>query len=346
MKLVSKVAIVLLSYNSKPLVEQFLPKIIATTPNTGEYEVVVVDNASTDNTYEFVAQNFPQVRLIQLAINKGFTNGYCASLSQIEAEYYVLISSDIEVAENWLEPIIALMDSDKSIAACMPKVKYFHKRDEFEYAGAGGGFIDFLGYPFCRGRIIKDVEIDHGQYDDAHEVFWATGATMFLRADLYHKAGGLDNDFYAHMEEIDLCWRLKNMGYKIMVCPQATIYHMGGYIINYGSPAKVFRNHRNNLIMLTKNLPFGQLLYKLPIRFFLDWLVFLKMTVDGEAKAATGVLKAHYEFFRYLPHWLASRRKAQLLVSATPNTYGIYHKSIVVQYFLKGKKKFSDLNWP
>lgn len=338
------VAIVLLSYNSLPLLKQFLPLIVETTQHNENYEVIVVDNASTDETPQFLQSEFPTTRTITLPVNKGFTNGYVESLAQIKADYYVLISSDIEVSPNWVDPIIELMESDSTIAACMPKVKYYHKKNEFEYAGAAGGYIDFLGYPFCRGRLINQVELDEGQYDTTQEVFWATGATMFLRADLYHKAGGLDNTFFAHMEEIDLCWRLKNMGYKIMVEPKSTIYHMGGYIINYGSPAKVFRNHRNNLIMLFKNLPASQLIWKLPVRWALDILVFAKMIIDGQFGAAGAVLKAHFEFVVKLPTWLQSRKQAQQLI-ANPNTFGIYNKSLIWQFFVKGKTKFSQLGF-
>ena len=339
-----KVAIVLLSYNSLELVKKFLPLIVETIPNSPDYQVVLVDNASVDDTYNYVAEQHPDVRLIQLQINKGFTNGYVESLSQIDAEYYVLISSDIEVSPNWCEPIIQYMDEHPDVAVCGPKIMSYDRREEFEYAGAAGGFIDHLGYPFCRGRMITDVEKDEGQYDNIQETFWASGACMLIRAELYHEAGGLDNDFYAHMEEIDLCWRLKNMGHKVMFYPHSKVYHMGGFIIQYGSPGKVFRNHRNNLIMLLKNLPPYRSLWLISLRFVLDFVALLKMYADGQFKASTGINKAHFQFLIHLPKWLKKRREVRKLVK-NPNTFGIYPKSLIVAYFLRGKRKFSELNW-
>lgn len=324
--------------------KQFLPKILATKPQTDEVKVWVVDNASEDNTWEFLSDHFPQVNKIRLEVNKGFTNGYVASLSQIEADYYVLISSDIEVEGDWVSRPIEMMKEDPRIAAVQPKVMSFDRRDHFEYAGGAGGYIDHLGYPFCRGRLINHLEVDEGQYDNETEVFWGSGACLFIRADLYHKAGGFDNDFYAHMEEIDLCWRLKTMGYKIGFCPTSKVYHMGGFIISYGSPGKVFRNHRNNLIMLLKNMKGTELLWKLPLRFVMDWATFAKMVLDGEGKAATGVLKAHWQFLLYFPKWFAKRVQVRRLRN-NPNLFGIYPKSIVWQVLVKGVKKYSSLHW-
>lgn len=341
----AKVAIVLLSYNSLSLVKKFLPLIQKHSPDSPDYQIVLVDNASEDDTYSYVSEHFPDVGLIQLKVNKGFTNGYVESLAQIEAEYYVLISSDIEVSPNWCEPVINYMDQHPEVAICGPKIMSFDRKDEFEYAGAAGGFIDHLGYPFCRGRMFTEVEKDQGQYDNIQEVFWASGACMFIRAELYHKAGGLDNDFYAHMEEIDLCWRIKQMGYKVMFYPDAKVYHMGGFIIQYGSPAKVFRNHRNNLIMLLKNLPPYQALWKIPLRYLLDLAALFKMYAAGEFKASVGINQAHWQFVRHLGKWLKKRKAVRKLVQ-NPNHFGIYPKAVIVDYFLKGKKKFSDLKWP
>lgn len=339
-----KVAIVLLSYNSLELVKKFLPLIEKHSPQSDDYQIVLVDNASIDETYTYVHEHFPKVRLIRLDINRGFTNGYVESLSQIEAEYYVLISSDIEVTENWCKPIIDYMDAHPEVAVCGPKIMSYDQKESFEYAGAAGGFIDFLGYPFCRGRIIDSLEKDEGQYDNIQQVFWASGACMFIRAELYHRSGGLDNDFFAHMEEIDLCWRLQLMGYKIMFHPASKVYHMGGFIIKYGSPAKVFRNHRNNLIMLLKNLPPYRSLFIIPMRFILDFLALLKMYADGQFKASTGINKAHVQFLFKLPLWLKKRKHVQTLrkVSAL---HGMYPKSILVQFFIKGKRRFEQLKW-
>lgn len=332
----------MLSYNSKKLLKQFLPKIINTIPKAENVQLYVVDNASVDQTWEYLDEYFPEVNKIRLDVNKGFTNGYVASLSKIKADYYVLISSDIEVEGNWLLAPIEIMENDRSVAAVQPKIKSYHNRELFEYAGAAGGFIDYLGLPFCRGRLINHLEEDLGQYDSEIEIFWASGACMFLRADLYHQAGGLDNSFFAHMEEIDLCWRLKNMGYKIKYCPSSTVYHMGGFIISYGSPLKVFRNHRNNLIMLIKNMPAQQLLWKLPLRIVLDWLIFFKMLLEGQLKASVGIPKAHWQLIIYAPQWVESRATVQKLVSE-PNTTGMYKFSIIWKVLIKGVKKFSNL---
>ncbi len=338
------VAIVLLSYNSLPLIKQFLPKIVDTVPNSSDVKVVVVDNASTDRTGNWVRENFPQVQLITITVNHGFTGGYTESLPQIKAKNYVLISSDIEVTPGWLEAGLEVLDSDDKIAAVQPKVKSFDRRDEFEYAGAAGGYIDYLGYPFCRGRLVNSVEKDTGQYEDVREIFWASGACLFIKADLYHKAGGLDNDFFAHMEEIDLAWRLKNMGYKIMYQPKAEIYHMGGYVIAYGSPGKIFRNHRNNLIMLLKNLPASEVWWKIPLRFLLDYLAFFKMLADGNPKASLAVFKAHRDFVNCFGKWYKKRKEVQKLFTKR-NTFGICNKSIIFHFYVLRNRYFKELKW-
>ena len=337
-----KVAVALLSYNGKELLEKFLPPIINTAYD--DFEVYVIDNASTDDTQEFLKSNFPQVKIITISENHGFTNGYVEGLKQINNEYYVLISSDVEVTPNWMNPVIELMENDGSIAACQPKMKNYNKKTHFEYSGSAGGFIDILGYPFCRGRVFFTMEEDIGQYDDVTETFWATGGCLFIRSEIYHKAGGLDNDFYAHMEEIDLCWRIKNMGYKIMVCPQSVAYHVGGHIINYGSPSKIFRNFRNSLIMNLKNMTATELIWKLPARIILDIIYAAKVLFSGNFIEFISIAKAHFDFFFKMPKWLKKRRQARKL-TVKPNLYGIYKGSIVIDYFLKKKKKFSELTF-
>lgn len=337
-------AVVLLSYNSLPLVKDFLPKIIATVPNTPEIEIIVVDNASTDGTQEYVKQNHPEVSLMRFDVNVGFTGGYLKSLAQIDAKNFVLVSSDIEVTENWFEPAIELLNSSDDIAAVQPKVMSFDRRNEFEYAGAAGGYIDSLGYPFCKGRLINVLEEDQGQYDEVTEIFWASGACMFIKSEAWKVAQGFDKDFFAHMEEIDMCWRLKGMGYRIMYQPKSKIYHMGGFVIKYGSPQKIFRNHRNNLLMLIKNLPSSELIWKIPIRLILDHVASLSMLKEKNPEGAIQVFKAHADILMNLGMWL-KKRKATQSTKKNINNVGIYSGSLIVQFFIKGKRKFNQLNW-
>lgn len=340
-----KVAIALLTYNNRDLLEQFLEPILNTTPTNGDYGIFVIDNASTDKTQEYLEQFSDRIHVIKVQKNQGFTNGYKVGLGQIDAEVYCMISSDVEVSPGWLEPVIALFDQDPKTAVVQPKIKSWHRRDEFEYAGAAGGYMDYQCYPFCRGRIFYTIEKDTGQYDDNQEVFWASGACFFIRAELYHSSGGLDDDFYAHMEEIDLCWRLKNQGYKIMVCPAAEVFHVGGAVIAYGSPQKVYRNHRNNLIMMMKNLPKKEVFWKIFLRLLMDGLAFLNMIGRGQVKASFSIVSAHWNFFMNLPKWSKKRRAVQEKVSAHTTT-GIYPKSIVFSYFRNSNTKFSALEWP
>lgn len=337
-------AIVLLSYNSLPLVKKFLPKIVKTVPNDPAIEIIVVDNASTDGTKDFVVREFPNVRLMRFEKNVGFTGGYIKSLAQIEAKNFVLISSDIEVSENWFQPAIDLLNSSDDIACVQPKVMSYDRRSEFEYAGAAGGYIDALGYPFCRGRLINSLEEDHGQYNEVSEIFWASGACMFIKSEAWRKADGFDKDFFAHMEEIDLCWRLKGMGYRIMYQPKSVIYHMGGFVIKYGSPQKIFRNHRNNLLMLIKNLPTTQLFWKIPIRLILDHAASLSMLAEKNPEGAIQVFKAHLDILSNLGLWIKKRTLTQSS-KRNINNVGIYSKSLIVQFFLKGKRKFSEFGW-
>lgn len=337
-------AIALLTYNNHDLLEQFLPKVLATKPDSPHYGVFVIDNASSDGTQEYLKTFGDAIHVITIKENRGFTNGYKVGLSQINAEIYCLLSSDVEVSEGWLEPVAELFESDSTVAVVQPKIKSWHRRDEFEYAGAAGGYIDYQGYPFCRGRIFYTLEEDQKQYEENREVFWASGACFFIRASLYHSSGGLDDDFYAHMEEIDLCWRLKNQGYKIMACPASEVYHMGGAVIAYGSPQKVYRNHRNNLIMMMKNMPGRIIFQRIVLRLFMDALAFLNMILRGQFKASFSIISAHWNFFMHLGKWSRKRKEIQSEVVRHSQSC-IYPRSIVWDYFLKGKRKFSDLDW-
>ena len=339
-----KVAIALLCYNNRDLLEQFLPEVISTTPQTEDFGIFVIDNASTDSTQDYLSTFGDRIHIIKIEVNKGFTNGYKLGLTQINAEIFCLLSSDVQVSPNWLEPVVSLFDSDNHVAVIQPKIKSWHNKDQFEYAGASGGFIDYLGFPFCRGRIFYHTEADTGQYDENEEIFWASGACFFIRSQVYYESGGLDDDFYAHMEEIDLCWRLKNRGFKIMACPASEVYHIGGAVIAYGSPLKTYRNHRNNLIMLVKNLPSDELLPKIFIRLVLDSLAFVNMIKRGQIKASFSIISAHWNFLIHLPKWLKKRKELKSWVVRYSKS-GIYPNSIVLDYFLNGKKKYSDLQW-
>lgn len=336
-------AVVILSYNGKKWHELFLSLIVSEA--SSGYSVVVVDNASTDDTAEYIKTQFPSVELLQLPINKGFAHGYAVALQQIQAKYYVLLSADFEVSHGWFAPLYKAMENNPSIAACQPKIKYWREREKFEYAGAAGGFKDNFGYMFCRGRILDEIETDHNQYDDNIEIFWASGGCLFVRAELYHHVGGLDADFYAHMEEIDLCWRLKNAGYSIAYIGASTVYHVGGSVISYGSPQKLFYNFRNSLILLLKNEPLARLLWLLPLRMCLDGLAGLHLLSQGKRIEFKTVIKAHVHFYRSFGKWLKHRSKAQKILAQHPNKNGIYKGSIIWQYFGKKQKTFNKLNW-
>ena len=332
-----KTAVVVLNWNGKAWLEKFLANLVK---HSQEATVFVADNASTDDSVDFVKSNFPSVKIIINASNGGYAKGYNDALKQIDAEYCVLINSDIEVTEDWLSPIINLMDSDKKIAACQPKVLDYNNRSKFEYAGASGGFIDNLGYPFCRGRIFDDLEQDKGQYNDAVEVFWATGACLFVRSTHFWELGGLDEDFFAHQEEIDLCWRLKNKGYKIMVQPKSVVYHVGGGTLNAGSPFKTHLNFRNNLFMLFKNLPISSLFTTIPMRLVLDGVAALTfLNKEKGLEHVLAIAKAHFSFYFAIPNLIAKRQK----ISQKNSLVGKMNWSILVKNKMNGIKQFSEL---
>ena len=332
-----KVAVVILNYNGKRFLEQFLPNVLENT-NRELAEIIVADNASTDDSVAFMQSHYPDIRLIENESNGGFATGYNLALRQIEAKYFVLLNSDIEVAPHWIEPIVEMMDADESIAACQPKILSYHDKTKFEYAGSCGGFIDKYGYPFCRGRIFQNLETDKGQYDTPMEVFWATGACMFVRADLFLKHGGLDDSFFAHMEEIDFCWRMKNLGYSVFCCPQSKVYHIGGGTLPKNSPHKTYLNFRNNLSLLVKNLPDNKMHRVIIYRIFLDWIAAFKFLFEGCVGDFKAVFQAHIDFYRRLG---ALREKRSQLQHHQVSC--IYQRNIVFDGMLFGKKKFSDL---
>ncbi len=335
-----KVAVVILNWNGQKLLSEFLPSVLQTTyPN---FDIIIADNASTDHSITFLQQHFPQIRLIKLEQNYGFAKGYNLALNQVEADYYVLLNSDVEVSPNWIEPIIEQLESDPQIAIAQPKIKWQKNKEQFEYAGAAGGFLDLHAYPFCRGRIFDEVEKDYDQYNQNLEVFWASGAALFIKAKVWHELNGLDADFFAHMEEIDLCWRAKNKGYKVIAVMNSQVYHVGAATLNQSSPYKTYLNFRNNLYMMQKNLVSGDRELRILIRFFLDFAAWLKFLFEGKFSYVKAISKAHYHF---LKNWNKTAKKYDEKVIPFLKHSGVYKKSIVLDYFIKHKKKFSDLNF-
>ena len=330
------IAVVILNWNGKQLLERFLPGTIKNTPPG--VEIIVADNASKDNSLETLKEKFPAVRTIALDKNYGFAGGYNRALQQVEADYYVLLNSDMEVTEEWIEPCIRLLESNAGVAACQPKVRSLNTPGYFEYAGAAGGFVDHMGFPFCRGRIFFTIEKDNGQYDDPREIFLATGASMFIRATTFHEAGGFDERFFAHMEEVDLCWRLQNLGYRIMACPPSVVLHLGGGSLPASSPQKTYLNFRNSLWMLAKNVPGWYFYRRIVVRLALDGIAAAKFLLQGQFRDCWAVMKAHMTFVR---SFRMMRKESRRLPEALPPM--LYRKSIVIDYFLRGKKNFSDL---
>lgn len=333
-----KVAVVILNWNGKSWLEKFLPEVVARTP---EGEVIVADNASTDDSIAYLKTLFPDIRIVQNEENGGFAKGYNDALRHIEADFYVLLNSDVEVSENWLPPLVKCME-DPEVVACQPKIRSYHQQEYFEYAGAAGGFMDKNYYPFCRGRIFDELEKDIGQYDQSIEVFWASGACMLIRADKFHEAGGFDEDFFAHMEEIDLCWRLKRQGMKIMVVPESVVYHVGGGTLDYTSPRKVYLNFRNNLLMIVKNHD-GWLTGRLFVRLCLDGLAAMRYLIGGKFKLFYAVVKAHFAHHGQFTKTL-KKRKHLKRNSTSFNKNAWYRGNILWAYFFKGNKRFSSLN--
>ncbi len=338
----TKLAIVILNWNGLGYLRRFLPSVKENSQ--GEHiEIWVADNFSSDQSLEFVRESFPEIHILEFDRNYGFAGGYNRALASIRAEYYILLNSDVEVAAGWTEPLLELMESDIEVAACMPKIKDLNRREYFEHAGAAGGFIDFLGYPFCRGRIFDVVEKDTGQYDDARDVFWATGACMMVRSADWHMAGGFDERFFAHMEEIELCWRLKNAGKRIRVVPSSEVYHLGGGTLPAGNPRKTWFNFRNSLLMLLLNLPPGKL-YLLAVRLALDWLSVVKFLLVFSFANAFAVIRAHISFFSLFLEYYRKRRR----LSGRDNVVlhkEIYTKSIVMKFFSGRGKFFSSLDF-
>lgn len=332
-----KVAIVILNWNGKKFLEQFLPSVVSCTYSN--HQVIVADNNSSDDSIDFLKTKYPSVQIIQNAGNWGFAKGYNEALKQVKADYYVLLNSDVEVTADWLEPMVDLLEKDKAIAACQPKVLSFHQKKMFEYAGAAGGWIDKYGYPFCKGRVFEICEEDRGQYNQQEPIFWASGAALFIRAAVFQESGGFDEYFFAHQEEIDLCWRLQLAGHKIYSCPSSIVYHVGAGTLQKESPKKTFLNFRNNLIMLAKNLPAGRR-WVILVRILLDAIAAWKGLLSGNAGYFMAILKAHPAFLKWV---LFQPKKNVSPRSRNGRLSGIFRGNLVWQFFIKKKKNFAEI---
>lgn len=328
-----KIAVVILNWNGVKLLEQFLPSVIQFSP---EATIYVADNASTDESVAFVKNNFPSVMIVQNKTNQGFAGGYNDALHYIDADIYALVNSDIEVTNNWLKPILETFESETKTAIIQPKILDFKKKDYFEYAGAAGGFIDQFGYPFCRGRIFDTLEKDNGQYNDKVDIFWASGACFFIRSTVYKELKGFDEDFFAHQEEIDLCWRAINKGYKIKYISDSIVYHVGGATLQQANPQKTYLNFRNSLLMLTKNLPQNTLFQVLIIRMLLDGIAGIKYLVEGQFAHFWAIIRAHFSFYSLFVNNYKKREKNQVEIYFKT-------KSIVFEYYVKNGTVFVDV---
>ncbi len=330
-----KTAIVILNWNGKQLLEQFLPSIV--NFNSDEAEIYVADNASTDDSIEFVKRNFPTVKIVVNKTNGGYAKGYNDALQHIKADIYCLINSDIEVTENWLSPILKVFKENENTAIIQPKLLDYKNKSKFEYAGAGGGFVDFLGYPYCRGRLFNNLEEDKGQFNDIADIFWASGACFFIRSTVFHNLGGFDEDYFAHQEEIDLCWRTQNEGYDVQYVGTSTVYHVGGATLQESNPQKTYLNFRNSLFTILKNVPRKHVFLIIFIRLVLDGVAGVKFALELRPIHTWSILKAHFSFYKNLIPFIKKRRQLQRKYN-----YSI-HTSIVWQHFVLQRKNFKNL---
>lgn len=340
-KIKDKVAVVILNWNGKNFLEQFLPSVVEYSSAEG-VSIWVADNGSTDDSIDFLNKQYPQIKQVLLAQNYGFAGGYNEALVKIDAEYYVILNSDVEVSPNWINPIIDYMDKNPDVAAVQPKILAHHNKKQFEYAGAAGGFIDKYGYPFCRGRIIDSFEQDNGQYNDITDIFWATGACLFIRSEDFLK-NKFDEDFFAHMEEIDLCWRLKNQKRRIVYHPEVEVYHVGGGTLPKTSSNKLFLNYRNNLLLLYKNLPIGKTFTTLFVRMILDGISAMVYLLKFQFSFFWAVFRAHIKFYLLLPKFKV--KKADLKDFNSISYREIYKKSIVYDYFIRKIRIFTKIKF-
>lgn len=330
-----KTAIVILNWNGEKLLEQFLPSIVVHSAK--DATIYVADNASTDNSIGYVKEQFPSVQIIQNTENGGYAKGYNDALKEIDADILCLINSDVEVTENWLSPVLDVFEKESETAIIQPKILDYKDKSLFEYAGAGGGFIDLYGYPYCRGRVFNVLEKDEGQFNDISEIFWASGACFFIRSSVFKKLNGFDEDYFAHQEEIDLCWRVQNEGYTIKYVGTSTVYHVGGATLQESNPRKTFLNFRNSLLNVVKNVPKEWFLFVVFSRLILDGVAGFKFLIELRPIHTWAILKAHFSFYKNFYRFLKKRRKLQ-----KRSTYNL-HTSVVWQYFVLGRRKFNQL---
>jgi GT2 family glycosyltransferase len=330
-----KTAVVILNWNGQKLLEQFLPSVV--NFSLDEATIYVADNASTDSSIKFIKEFYPSIKIIENAVNGGYAKGYNDALQQIDADIYCLLNSDIEVTENWLTPVIDLFKKEENTAIIQPKLLDFKDKTKFEYAGAAGGFVDLFGYPYCRGRVFNHLETDNGQFNDVSEIFWASGACLFIRSKVYHQLNGFDEDYFAHQEEIDLCWRTQNEGYTIKYVGASTVYHVGGATLQETNPHKTFLNFRNSLLNVVKNVPKKWFLFVVFSRLVLDGIAGLKFLIELRPIHTWAIVKAHFSFYRNFNTFLKKRKKLQ-----KKSDYNL-HTSVVWQYFFLKRKKFEEL---
>lgn len=333
-----KVAIVILNWNGRHFLERFLPSVAGTS--YANHEIVVADNGSTDDSVDFLIKNYPGIKILRFDKNHGFAKGYNEALKNVTAEYYVLLNSDVEVEKNWLDPMVNLLESDVKIAACQPKLLAYSDKKHFEYAGAAGGWLDEYGYPFAKGRIFDYCEEDHGQYDSAEPIFWASGAALFIRSSVFHELKGFDEYFFAHQEEIDLCWRIQLAGYLVYSCPTSRVYHVGGGTLPKSNSKKTYLNFRNNMIMMYKNMPWSEKCWKIPFRQLLNGISAWKGLFHGDGGYFIAIVRSHAAFVKW---WLFRKKESLFPVRKSGKLYGLYRGNVVWQHFVKGKKNYSEI---
>ena len=330
-----KTAIIILNWNGQKLLEQFLPSVVNFSSELAE--IYIADNASTDSSIKFVNKFYPSIKIIENKTNEGYAKGYNEALADVEADIYCLLNSDVEVTKDWLKPILEVFKKDEKTAIIQPKLLDFKDKTKFEYAGGAGGFLDIYGYPYCRGRVFNDLETDNGQFNDVSDIFWASGACLFIRSKIYHQLDGLDEDYFAHQEEIDLCWRTQNIGYKVKYVGTSTVFHLGGATLQETNPQKTYLNFRNSLLNVVKNVPKKWFLFVVFSRLILDGIAGIKFLIELRPVHTFAILRAHINFYKNFFKFLAKRKKLQ-----KKQDYNL-HTSIVWQYFILGRKKFKDL---